>query len=229
MSSPLTRWFIWGSTAASSGSPGKGSGLSEECFSEVALGDVPNLYPFIVNDPGEGSQAKRRAHAVVVDHLTPAMTQADSYGELERLEDLIDQYRKVELTSPNRARQVANQIVEFVEETEVDADIAGPAMGEQVETFINRLEAYLYDLSSAQIRSGLHVLGSPPEGKALVDLLIALAKPRHEARRPARRRDPIFWVGPCQPAGATRLGQSQKWIWVHKRKWIGKFTRTPVC
>ncbi len=162
--------------------PGKGSGLSEECFPEVALGDVPNLYPFIVNDPGEGSQAKRRAHAVVVDHLTPAMTQADSYGELERLEDLIDQYRKVELTSPNRARQVANQIVEFVEETEVDADIAGPAMGEQVETFINRLEAYLYDLSSAQIRSGLHVLGSPPEGKALVDLLIALAKPRHEAR-----------------------------------------------
>ena len=66
--------------------PGKALALSAECLPEVALGPLPHLYPFIVNDPGEGTQAKRRAQAVIVDHLTPPMTRADSYGALAELE-----------------------------------------------------------------------------------------------------------------------------------------------
>ena len=76
--------------------PGKALALSETCFPEVALGPVPHLYPFIVNDPGEGTQAKRRAHAVIVDHLLPPMTRAESYDDLARLEEIKNiRYRRV--------------------------------------------------------------------------------------------------------------------------------------
>ena len=72
--------------------PGKGVGLSENCFPDALLADMPLFYPFIINDPGEGAQAKRRAHAVIVDHLTPPMTTADTYGELAQLTQLVDEY-----------------------------------------------------------------------------------------------------------------------------------------
>ncbi|NES66322.1 MAG: cobaltochelatase subunit CobN, partial [Okeania sp. SIO2D1] len=72
--------------------PGKSVGLSQECFPEIALGALPLFYPFIVNDPGEGSQAKRRSQAVIIDHLTPPMTRAEIYGALQQLETLIDEY-----------------------------------------------------------------------------------------------------------------------------------------
>jgi cobaltochelatase CobN len=66
--------------------PGKGIGLSNACYPEVILNDLPHFYPYIVNNPGEGTQAKRRSHAVLVDHLIPAMTTADAYGDIARLE-----------------------------------------------------------------------------------------------------------------------------------------------
>ena len=72
--------------------PGKAVALSGDCFPEAALGPLPNLYPFIVNDPGEGTQAKRRTAAVIVDHLTPPLTRAESYGPLKDLELLVDEY-----------------------------------------------------------------------------------------------------------------------------------------
>ena len=83
--------------------PGKGVGLSDECFPDALLGDLPLVYPFIVNDPGEGSQAKRRGHAVIVDHLMPPMTSADTYGPLAALNDLVNEYyaaEKLDATTP---------------------------------------------------------------------------------------------------------------------------------
>ena len=71
--------------------PGKGSALSADCFPEVVLQDLPNIYPFIINNPGEGAQAKRRSAAVIVDHLIPPMTRADTYGDLRQLELLLDE------------------------------------------------------------------------------------------------------------------------------------------
>eukprot|EP01037_Dinobryon_pediforme_P028873 gene28873-32311_t len=82
--------------------PGKGVGLSENCFPDALLGDMPLFYPFIINDPGEGAQAKRRGHAVVVDHLTPPMTTADSYGALAQLTQLVDEYYQVEVLDPSK-------------------------------------------------------------------------------------------------------------------------------
>ncbi|QNB07790.1 cobaltochelatase subunit CobN [Herbaspirillum frisingense] len=103
--------------------PGKGVGLSEECFPDALLGDLPLFYPFIINDPGEGSQAKRRAHAVVVDHLTPPMTTADSYGALAELTQLVDEYYQVEVLDPAKLPLLQQQIWELVRQTNLDTDL----------------------------------------------------------------------------------------------------------
>ncbi len=84
--------------------PGKALALSSECFPEAALGAMPHLYPFIVNDPGEGTQAKRRAQAVIIDHLTPPLARAESYGRLGELERLIDEYYAAATGDPRRTK-----------------------------------------------------------------------------------------------------------------------------
>ena len=95
-----TRSFISASTARSSGCPAREWALGR-MFSDSMLADMPLCYPFIINDPGEGAQAKRRAHAVVIDHLVPPMTTADAYGPLAELTQLVDEYYQVERLDPS--------------------------------------------------------------------------------------------------------------------------------
>ncbi|WP_340121282.1 cobaltochelatase subunit CobN [Methylobacter svalbardensis] len=103
--------------------PGKGVGLSENCFPDALLADMPLFYPFIINDPGEGAQAKRRAHAVIVDHLTPPMTTADTYGALAQLTQLVDEYYQVEVLDPTKLPLLQQQIWDLVKETNLDTDL----------------------------------------------------------------------------------------------------------
>ena len=98
--------------------PGKGVGLSAACCPDAALGDLPLVYPFVVNDPGEGTQAKRRAHAVIVDHLVPPMTRAETYDDLARLERLLDEYYQVSHPRPGQAPGPAGP--------DLGADASGP-------------------------------------------------------------------------------------------------------
>jgi cobaltochelatase CobN len=90
--------------------PGKSLALSADCWPEIALGPLPNLYPFIVNDPGEGTQAKRRSSAVIIDHLTPPLTRAEGHGELLDLERLLDEYHSALALDPRRARHLEAEI-----------------------------------------------------------------------------------------------------------------------
>ncbi len=103
--------------------PGKGVGLSEQCFPDALLSDMPLFYPFIINDPGEGAQAKRRGHAVVIDHLTPPMTTADTYGALAQLTQLVDEYYQVEVLDPAKLPLLQQQIWDLVKQTNLDADL----------------------------------------------------------------------------------------------------------
>ena len=97
--------------------------LRRRAIPERFLGDLPLIYPFIINDPGEGAQAKRRAHAVIVDHLTPPMTTAEAYGELDELARLVDEYYQVETLDPTKLPMLQQQIWELVVEARLDADI----------------------------------------------------------------------------------------------------------
>jgi cobaltochelatase CobN len=155
--------------------PGKALALSEACFPEAVLGPVPHLYPFILNDPGEGSQAKRRASAVIIDHLTPPLTRAESYGPLRDLEALVDEYYQAAGSDPRRVALLTRQILDLMADIGLDAD-AGIVPGEAEDTALEKLDAYLCDLKEMQIRDGLHVFGVAPEGRLLTDLVVALAR-----------------------------------------------------
>lgn len=155
--------------------PGKALALSQECYPEAILGTLPHLYPFIVNDPGEGTQAKRRTAAVIIDHLTPPLTRAESYGPLKDLEALVDEYYEASGGDPRRIRLLSKQILNLVADIGLDRD-AGIAEGESETEALKKLDAYLCDLKEMQIRDGLHIFGVSPQGRLLTDLTVALAR-----------------------------------------------------
>ncbi|MCR9214510.1 MAG: cobaltochelatase subunit CobN [Proteobacteria bacterium] len=155
--------------------PGKSVALSEECYPEAVFGPMVHLYPFIVNDPGEGTQAKRRASAVIVDHLTPPMTRAESYGPLADLERLVDEYYEAAGVDPRRIALLRQQILELTQATGVDVD-CGIKAAEEEDEKLAKLDNYLCELKELQIRDGLHIFGRSPEGRQLTDLLVALVR-----------------------------------------------------
>lgn len=155
--------------------PGKAVALSEECWPEAILGPLPHLYPFIVNDPGEGTQAKRRAQAVIIDHLTPPLTRAETYGPLKDLEALVDEYYEASGVDPRRLELLRREILSLTQTTGLDVD-AGVAEGDDVDSRLQKLDEYLCELKESQIRDGLHIFGASPEGTLERDLVIALAR-----------------------------------------------------
>ena len=155
--------------------PGKATALSSACFPEAALGPLPNIYPFIVNDPGEGTQAKRRAQAVIIDHLTPPLTRAETYGSLRDLELLIDEYYEAAGVDPRRISHLRDRILETMSSADIDTD-AGIDSDDDADSQLRKLDAYLCELKESQIRDGLHIFGIPPDGDRERDLLAALAR-----------------------------------------------------
>jgi cobaltochelatase CobN len=158
--------------------PGKSVALSENCYPEAVLGAIPNLYPFIVNDPGEGSQAKRRTQAVIIDHLTPPMTRAELYGGLHKLEGLIDEYYEAESLDPSRLKAISSSITQLIVEENLHQDLGFDSCLDEstLSGFLKTADGYLCELKEAQIRDGLHVFGSCPQGCQLRDLIVAIAR-----------------------------------------------------
>ena len=154
--------------------PGKATALSENCYPEAVFGAMPHLYPFIVNDPGEGSQAKRRSQAVIIDHLTPPMTRAELYGNLQKLECLIDEYYEAETLDPSRLDLVKDRLLDLIktENLHHELGISSNHLGD----FLRLTDGYLCELKESQIRDGLHIFGQCPQGVQLRDLIIAIAR-----------------------------------------------------
>jgi cobaltochelatase CobN len=153
--------------------PGKSVALSATCFPEVALGPLPHLYPFIVNDPGEGAQAKRRAQAVIIDHLTPPLARAELYGPLLQLEGLIDEYVQAQQLDPQRLPHLEIQIKTLMEQENLMPETSTKGLNPDL---LAQMDGYLCELKEAQIRDGLHILGRIPEPPQLAELLLALAR-----------------------------------------------------
>lgn len=183
--------------------PGKSMALSADCAPDVLLGDLPLFYPFVVNNPGEGAQAKRRTHAVIVDHLVPPLSHAETYGPLATLSRLVEEYYRAEVLDPNKLPVLRRQVWDLVRTAQLEDDLKQIRLqrhgdhehpwderineqgipralerlsGRGFAHLLEDLDAYLCDLGRAQIRGGLHVFGAPPEGSALVDLLFAILR-----------------------------------------------------
>jgi cobaltochelatase CobN len=160
--------------------PGKTLGMSAACASDAALGNLPLIYPFLVNDPGEGTQAKRRAHAVLVDHLIPPMARAETYGDIARLEQLLDEHASVAALDPGKLPAIRQQIWTLIRAAKMDHDLGlteRPAE-ESFDDMILHIDGWLCEIKDVQIRDGLHILGQKPTGKAELDLVLAILRAR---------------------------------------------------
>jgi cobaltochelatase CobN len=175
--------------------PGKMLALSAGCAPDAALGDTPLVYPFVVNDPGEGVQAKRRAHAVIVDHLVPPMMRADTYDELAELEALLDEYARLELLDPPKLPALAARIWSAIERANLQSDLGlidegeGPGLSasgrprhplserpDDLGELVQHIDGYLCEVKDIQIKDGLHVLGQAPTGEQLRGLTAAMLR-----------------------------------------------------
>ncbi|MCD2185917.1 cobaltochelatase subunit CobN [Actinomycetospora soli] len=160
--------------------PGKTVASSASCAPDPILGDLPLVYPFLVNDPGEGTQAKRRAHATLVDHLVPPMARAESYGDLARLEQLLDEYASIQAMDPGKIEAIRGQIWQLIQAAKLDSDLGvnDQPDDERFDDFIMHLDGWLCEIKDAQIRDGLHVLGRAPAGQERVDMVLAVLRAR---------------------------------------------------
>ncbi|WP_280225510.1 cobaltochelatase subunit CobN [Nocardia farcinica] len=160
--------------------PGKTLGMSAACGTDAALGDLPLIYPFLVNDPGEGTQAKRRAHATLVDHLIPPMARAESYGDIARLEQLLDEHANISALDPAKLPAIRQQIWTLMRAAEMDRDLGLEERPDEdsFDDMLLHVDGWLCEIKDVQIRDGLHVLGQPPVGAAEVDLVLAMLRAR---------------------------------------------------
>ncbi|HEV8424176.1 MAG TPA: cobaltochelatase subunit CobN [Actinomycetes bacterium] len=160
--------------------PGKNLGMSAACWADAVLGNLPLVYPFLVNDPGEGTQAKRRAHATIVDHLVPPMTRAETYGDLARLEQLMDEHASLAALDPGKLPAVRAQIWTLIQAARLDHDLGLSSRPHDVEfdDFLLHVDGWLCEVKDAQIRDGLHVLGVAPAGAERVGLVLAMLQAR---------------------------------------------------
>ncbi|WP_460870780.1 cobaltochelatase subunit CobN, partial [Nocardioides pakistanensis] len=158
--------------------PGKNAALSAACGPDAAIADLPLIYPFLVNDPGEGAQAKRRAHATIVDHLVPPMARAESYGDIARLEGLLEEYDKISAMDPAKLAAIRGEIWQLMHAAQLHRDLGLEERpdDEEFDDFLLHVDGWLCEIKDAQIRDGLHVLGAAPTGEARVNLVLSILR-----------------------------------------------------
>lgn len=158
--------------------PGKALGLSEECYPDLAIMDLPNIYPYIINNPSEGTQAKRRSNCCIIDHLTPVFTNADLYEEMASLDNLLRNYAEARNSDPGKLDILRPMIWDALVEADLDKDTGygrERAMAD-FKGFLEHLHSYLDEIADTMISDGLHTMGVSPEGDRLAEYLVQLTR-----------------------------------------------------
>ncbi|MBR2255186.1 MAG: cobaltochelatase subunit CobN, partial [Candidatus Methanomethylophilaceae archaeon] len=159
--------------------PGKGAGLSSECDPDIVLGCIPNINPYIIDNPGEGMQAKRRSYAVVTTHMIPAMTRSGGYREMDELEDAVQAFIKArEQDQGAKLRPIIENVIRIARDMNMlhDMDLPDDCTVEQMEGCADRLYDYVLEAKDAMIKDGLHVLGEVPDGQRMDETVYSLVR-----------------------------------------------------
>ncbi|MDR2422199.1 MAG: cobaltochelatase subunit CobN [Deltaproteobacteria bacterium] len=192
--------------------PGKALGLSQECWPDLSIMELPNVYPYIINDPGEGTQAKRRSYCCIVDHLTPASTNADLYDDLARIELAVAERNQAALGDPAKVSTLNKAIWSAVVEASLDKDLeASEPTDEEFPAFLAKLHAYLHELSDTMIADGLHVLGQAPEGDRLSEFVVQLTRLKNGE------------IPSLREALVTAAGQDYDYLLAHRGEPLAEF------
>jgi cobaltochelatase CobN len=158
--------------------PGKSVGLSKSCFPDITISDLPNIYPYVITNPGEGTPAKRRSYCCIIEHLVPVMHNADAYEEIAKLEVLLKDYYHAKTSDRGKLKIMQKQIWETVSQAKLDHDLelTEETAFSDFDDFLEKLHAYLNEVTDAQIRDGLHILGEPPTNSRLEEFIVALTR-----------------------------------------------------
>lgn len=162
--------------------PGKSHGLSSKCFPDLVLDGIPNVYPYIIDDPGEGVQCKRRSEAVLIGHMCPTMTRAGSYDDIEAIDAPLQEYFKFKASlSGDRKEAVIGEVLEAVRRQDMLKDLGLPEdiTAEGFEEHLEDVHDYIMEIKDALIRDGLHILGRAPEGELLDETIYGLTRQRN--------------------------------------------------
>ncbi|MDO4928619.1 MAG: cobaltochelatase subunit CobN [Corynebacterium sp.] len=160
--------------------PGKNAGLGANCYPDQAIADIPLIYPFLVNDPGEGTQAKRRAHATLIDHMIPPMARAESYGDITRLEQLLDEHASIAAMDPAKLPAIRQEIWTLLQAAKMDRDLGWEQRPDEdaFDDRIMEIDGWLCEIKDAAIRGGLHILGQPVTGEIRLGLVQSMLRAR---------------------------------------------------
>ncbi|WP_373483081.1 cobaltochelatase subunit CobN [Acetobacterium sp.] len=158
--------------------PGKEIGLSSACYPDIAISNIPHLYPYSITVEGEGIQAKRRSYAVILDHLIPSLTLSGSYDEMEELDDLIKQYYRARSTDAGKMSFVQENIEKIVMEGDYlkDLNLTVAAMQSDFSGFVEQLHSWVEEIKNTLIKDGLHIFGKAPSEEKRHQLVCALLR-----------------------------------------------------
>ena len=161
--------------------PGRSVGLSGKCFPDLVLDSIPNIYPYVIDDPGEGIQCKRRSEAVLIGHMCPTMARAGTYDELEAVDGPLQEFLKNPSAKGEQRTAMVSEILEAAKKAEMLGEMGIPddVSVEDFEKDLGRIHDHITDLKDTIIRDGLHVLGRAPEGDLLKESVYSLTRLRN--------------------------------------------------
>jgi len=155
--------------------PGKSTGMSSECFPDIGIGALPHLYIYNADNPPEGTVAKRRSHAVLIDHLQTVMVKGELYGDLEQLERLLEEYARYQVSEPGRAHTIAHLIADKVQGLQL-LDCCDESLHDRFGERVREIHDRLSLLKNTYVPKGMHVFGRLPEGDRLAAFVYAVAR-----------------------------------------------------
>ncbi len=161
--------------------PGKEKGLSESCYPDITIDDMPHLYVYNISVVGEGIQAKRRSSAVLLDHCIPSMTESGTYHELSELDDLLKDYYQSVAGNPGKVPTLEEKIWELTVKLNLHQDLQLDETTKPADfrEFVKDLHAWVEKIKVSVIKDGLHIFGQAPEGELYTNMLRLLVRIRN--------------------------------------------------
>lgn len=159
--------------------PGKSVALSEECDPDIILGKIPNINPYIIDNPGEGMQSKRRQYAVTTTHMIPSMARSGGYEEINELETAIQMYLKTkDAINDEKTLSTMEKIISLCTEMNLlsDMGLSADCSVEDMDRNVDRIYDYLLEIKDSLIKDGLHILGEVPCGERLCEMIYSLVR-----------------------------------------------------